>query len=174
MDNSMLENELNGMLNEMRTNNMSGGKRKHSVSKKSKKSKKSKMLKRSKVSKKSKKSKRSKVSKVSKKSKMAGGKSKHSKKSSKRKSKKYQSRDVPAGLRAHLDFVAKIQKELNVKGGVILAMLGKIYKDIAKKQNPNMTDSVKLAKEAEKIFSDENSSGKAMKRFKEIEASRKK
>lgn len=83
-----------------------------------------------------------------------------------------QSRELPAGMIAHQEFVRFLQKELDLKGGVIVNMLAKVYKDIAKKNNPDVTDSVKLAEKAKEVFLKEKSSGKPKQRLNEIESSR--
>jgi len=70
------------------------------------------------------------------------------------------------GMRAHLDFVKHIQNVLGVKGGPVLQILGKMYKDMAKKNGGANLDAVALAKKAKEVF-DKDGKDKAMSKYKE-------
>ncbi len=98
--------------------------------------------------------------------KMVGGKKKS------KKSKCSHSCELPPGLVAHQEFVKFLQKDMDIKGGVLVNMLAAVYKNIAKKNNPDVTDSVKLAEKAKKVYMEEKSSGQPHKRYKELESSR--
>lgn len=189
-----MQQDLNALLDEVRDAGLSlpadllqnGGRKRRVAKPKSKSKSKGKGKKMSGGAKKSRKhskkmSEAKKVKKVSRKSskkhskKMTGGKKVKvapvAKKSKKSKKSRSQSRELPAGMIAHQEFVRYLQSEMNLKGGVIVNMLAKVYKDIAKKNNPD-SDSVELAKKAKEVFAKEKSTGQPQKRLKELEASR--
>jgi hypothetical protein len=75
------------------------------------------------------------------------------KKSSAKKSRSM-SRSVPPGLQAHIDFVSFLTKDMKVPGGPPIQVVAKMYKDIARDNNPN-SDSIELAKLARKVYENE-------------------
>lgn len=82
---------------------------------------------------------------------------KKSAKHSAKKSSRKMSRELPAGMKAHLDFVAFLLKDMGVVGGPPIQVVAKMYKDIARKNSPD-ADSVELAKLARKVYEDEKKS----------------
>ena len=78
------------------------------------------------------------------------------------------SRELSPGMKAHQGLVKFIQSEMKIKGGPAVQQLAKIYKDDARKKNPSQTDSVVIAKEAEKLFLADKAKGGPQKKYEEI------
>lgn len=163
---SALEDKLKALFDEAQT----GGKsRKSRKSKKSKKSKKG-------GSKKAKKLSGGKKKRHSKKSKKTEGGAKKGSRKKRSQSRtgdapaEKKKRTIPAGFKAHLDFVKHIQTAMGLKGGPMLQKLGKYYKDLAKSQFPDVTDPVQLAKKAIEVFDKDHKSGKAKQKWDQISA----